>query len=295
MTFEQLLEQLPLKGLEDLTFPRHLLGAFRRKAITFCTGMTDEKTVVYWFQSKSFTIDLRLSDGIKTPVLERQGWIGDTIWDETGQQLSWNVERSYQPRNQWPEPASLSFIGNCVLEFAPSRAYVEDWRQQSSTGTILGLRLLSMRDEITGQVDRMDGGIIVAGEHVAYVESRAFQVDDALRSVSSLEQALAGGIVSEGEIESYEASIATDGDLITYSTRPERVGKAITSGDFKLENDGSIILSKIIDEVPRQLRFSLDLHLREFAFDGQTATTAEAREWMRRECGHLGRHTSIAR
>lgn len=40
--------------------PDFLYGAFRRKSISFYNGLTDENTIVYWFQSRSFTIDLRL-------------------------------------------------------------------------------------------------------------------------------------------------------------------------------------------------------------------------------------------
>ena len=79
MKFAELLEQLPATHPGDLAFPRRLLGAFRRKSITFCDGTTDEQTVVYWFQSRSFTIDLRLPDFIfdyqTTSTPEAQEWM----------------------------------------------------------------------------------------------------------------------------------------------------------------------------------------------------------------------------
>ena len=82
-----------LKPTDDSTclLPQYLLGAFRRKSITFANGLTDENTLVYWFQSKTFTIDLRLKDPQSTPVLERQGWVGDTLWDAQNQLLSWHL------------------------------------------------------------------------------------------------------------------------------------------------------------------------------------------------------------
>jgi hypothetical protein len=58
--------------------PSFLYGAFRRKSISFFNGLTDQNTIVYWFQSRSFTIDLRLKSQNDTPVTERQGWIGNT-------------------------------------------------------------------------------------------------------------------------------------------------------------------------------------------------------------------------
>jgi hypothetical protein len=294
MTLAELLERLPLAGLEDFTLPRPLLGAFRRKSITFCTGLTDETTLVYWFQSKTFTIDLRLSDGASTALLERQGWIGDTLWDQAKRQLSWNVHRSYQPRIQWPEPANLSFMGNCILEFAPSGAYVEDWRQQSTRGPMLGLRLLSLLDETSGRVYPMEGGLVLAGEHAAYAQSRLPAVDDALQAADSLEQAVADGLASDREIASYEVSIALDGEAVTHSTQPERIGEAIFSGDFEVGRDGAITMSKVIAGAACTLNFSVDLHLRDFVFDWQTASTPEALDWLRRESTHLTRHASIA-
>ena len=120
--------------------PDFLYGTFRRKSISFFNGLTDENTIVYWFQSRSFTIDLRLKSQIETAVQERQGWIGNTIWDSTNQLLSWEVKdyANYQNHVQWPEPARLHAIGNCILEFSPSNVYVEDWRQQVQHGLFLG-------------------------------------------------------------------------------------------------------------------------------------------------------------
>jgi len=295
MTLADLLTALPPTGLEGLAFPRQLLGAFRRKSITFCNGMTDETTVVYWFQSKSFTLDLRLPDGAATPLLDRQGWVGDTLWDDASRQLSWSISRSYQPRNQWPEPAALSFIGNSILEFAPSGAYVEDWRQQSVCGPLLGLRLVSLFDESTGQSHAMDGGLIVAGEHAAFAQSRLPAVDDALRGAQNLAEACADGLVTHREIESYEVSVASAGSAILHSTLPERIGSVIGQGDFAIAPDGSVILSKADGAKAYQLRFQVDCYVPDFAFDNATPCTAEASRWIAREDDHLMRNATIAR
>ncbi|MEG2269516.1 MAG: hypothetical protein RSC68_35015, partial [Acinetobacter sp.] len=143
--------------------PGFLYGAFRRKSISFYNGLTDENTIVYWFQSHSFTIDLRLKSQTGTAVQERQGWIGNTFWDNASQLLSWDVKdyANYQNHVQWPEPARLHAIGNCILEFSPSNVYVEDWRQQVQHGLFLGLRLQSALDVQSGQELEMDGGLII--------------------------------------------------------------------------------------------------------------------------------------
>lgn len=293
MNLAELLACLPPTGLNDLTFPRHLLGAFRRRSITFCTGVTDEKTVVHWFQSRSFTIDLRLPDGDATRVVDRQGWIGDTRWDEARRQLSWTIESSYQPRNQWPEPAALHFIGNSVIEFAPSGAYVEDWRQQSCAGPLLGLRLVEMVDPDTGRGIALDGGLIIAGEHSAYVQSRPPLIDRAMANAISLEHALCEGGVSERDIESYEVSVAVAGDVVTHSTQPGRVGDALVSGDFAIEPDGRITSSRAVGSDTCRLRFELDCYCPDFDFGLATQSSAEALGWIERERDHLMRHAQV--
>jgi hypothetical protein len=289
MNLDALLQQLPPKPLRDLPFPSGLLGAFRRKSITFCTGVTDETTIVYWFQSRSFTIDLRLPEGAATPVTERQGWVGDTLWDAATSQLSWRIERSYQPRNQWPEPARLGFIGNCVLEYAPSGAYVEDWRQQSSSGPLLGLRLTGMVEAATGSEVPLDGGLVLAGEHAAFARSRLPDIDDALRSLGSLEAALASGRVSDAEIESYEVSVAIGGRAITHSTQPERCGQMIADG-FAIRADGRIAQDALVGGRACTLLYEIDVYEPDFTFVTRTPCAPDAREWLDRERSHLQRH-----
>ncbi|MFW2830323.1 hypothetical protein [Sphingomonas sp. ID0503] len=293
MTLADLLDRLPRKEIEGLAFPRNLLGTFRRKSISFCTGVTDETTIVYWLQSKSFSLDLRLSEVAGTPVTERQGWVGDTLWDDRTRQLSWEIAKSYQPRNQWPEPAKLSFIGNCVLEFAPSGAYVEDWRQKSCAGPFLGLRLVSAISEATGQEFQLDGGLVIAGEHAAFAQSRLPRVDAALQRAASLEEALSDGIATEAEIESYEVSVAIGGRTITYSTRSDRYGKAIGAGDFSIRSDGLVAQEGIVGGDPCVLLYEVDVFEPEFAFDTQTPSTVEGADWMEQEKRHLARHAVL--
>lgn len=293
MNLSSLLERLPAKGIEDLAFPRNLLGAFRRKSISFCTGVTDETTVVYWLQSKSFSIDLRLTEAAATPLTDRQGWIGDTLWDGDTRQLSWQIARSYQPSNQWPEPAMLSFVGNCVLEFAPSGAYVEDWRQKSSRGPLLGLRLVSMIDERTGVEHAMDGGLLLAGEHAAFAQSRLPRIDEAIGRAASLEAALAADIATPEEVESYEVSVAIGGSIITHSTQPHRMGEPVGAGNFSIRLDGKVAQERLVAGDPCVLLYDIDVFEPDFAFDNQTPATAEAISWMELEKRHLARNAML--
>ena len=268
--------------------PGFLYGAFRRKSISFYNGLTDENTIVYWFQSRSFTIDLRLKSQTGTAVQERQGWIGNTLWDSANQLLSWDVKdyANYQNHVQWPEPARLHAIGNCILEFSPSNVYVEDWRQQVQHGLFLGLRLQSALDVQSGQTLEMDGGLIICADHIAYaltrlpeVQSTVAQMD--LKAVDPTVFAL---------LESFEVSIGTDGQAKTYSTCSSETGKAFNLENFEVLNESSLVQHVILDGRDIDLIFELDIYQPDYQFQYTTPTTTQAEIWLKSEQDHLMQH-----
>ena len=268
--------------------PGFLYGAFRRKSISFYNGLTDENTIVYWFQSHSFTIDLRLKSQTGTAVQERQGWIGNTFWDNASQLLSWDVKdyANYQNHVQWPEPARLHAIGNCILEFSPSNVYVEDWRQQVQHGLFLGLRLQSALDVQSGQELEMDGGLIICADHIAYALTRLPEVQSAvaqmdLKAVDPTVFAL---------LESFEVSIGTDGQAKTYSTCSSETGKAFNLENFEVLNGSSLVQHVILDGRDIDLIFELDIYQPDYQFQYTTPTTTQAEIWLKSEQDHLMQH-----
>lgn len=268
--------------------PGFLYGAFRRKSISFYNGLTDENTVVYWFQSRSFTIDLRLKSQTGTAVQERQGWIGNTLWDSASQLLSWEVKdyANYQNHVQWPEPARLHAVGNCILEFSPNNVYVEDWRQQVQHGLFLGLRLQSALDVQSGQKLEMDGGLIICADHIAYALTRLPEVQSAvaqmdLKAVDPTVFAL---------VESFEVSIGTDGQAKTYSTRSSETGKTFNLENFEVLNESSLVQHVILDDREIDLIFELDIYQPDYEFQYRTPTTTQAESWLKSEQEHLMQH-----
>jgi hypothetical protein len=268
--------------------PDFLYGAFRRKSISFFNGLTDENTIVYWFQSRSFTIDLRLKSQTGTAVQERQGWIGNTLWDSASQLLSWEVKdyANYQNHVQWPEPAKLHAIGNCILEFSPSHVYVEDWRQQVQRGLFLGLRLQSAIEVQSGQTLEMDGGLIICADHIAYALTRLPEVQSAvaqmdLKAVDPTVFAL---------LESFEVSIGTDGQTKTYSTRTSETGKTFNLENFEVLDETRLVQNVILDGRDINLIFEIDIYQPDFVFQHTTVTTSEAENWLKSEQDHLMHH-----
>jgi len=272
--------------------PGFLYGAFRRKSISFYNGLTDENTVVYWFQSRSFTIDLRLKSQIETAVQERQGWIGNTIWDSTNQLLSWEVKdyANYQNHVQWPEPARLHAIGNCILEFSPSNVYVEDWRQQVQHGLFLGLRLQSALDVQSGQTLEMDGGLIICADHIAYALTRLPEVQSAVAQMDF--KAVDPTVFTL--LESFEVSISIDGQSKTYSTRSNETGKAFNLENFEVLDETRLVQHVILDGRDIDLIFELDIYQPDYQFQYTTPTTTQAEIWLKSEQDHLMQHAERA-
>jgi len=282
-----------IKTLKPITsqpeiIPEFLYGAFRRKSISFYNGLTDENTIVYWFQSRSFTIDLRLKSQIGTAVQERQGWIGNTIWDSASQLLSWEVKdyANYQNHVQWPEPARLYVIGNCILEFSPSNVYVEDWRQQVQRGLFLGLRLQSAIEVQSGQTLEMDGGLIICADHIAYALTRLPEVQSAVAQMDF--KAVDPTVFAL--LESFEVSIGTDAQAKTYSTRTSETGKAFNLENFEVLNESSLIQRVVLDDRKIDLIFELDIYQPDYHFQYTTSTTTQAENWLKSEQDHLMHH-----
>ena len=293
MNLIQLCSKLNASPMEDFTLPSYLLGAFRRKSITFANGLTDEKTIVYWFQSKIFTIDLRLKEANTTPVLDRQGWIGDTCWDQKQQLLSWHVTSNYQNHIQWPEPAKLHPIGNAILEFSPSNAYVEDWRQQVTCGLYLGLRLFKIENLETKQSYAADGGLIICDHFLAFAQSRHPDIQQRLNVHSTLSHAYTEQSINLEEIQDYEVSISFDRENIDLSTITDRVGTPIDLENFELLDAETLVQSKVIQGENCRLYFKLDVFQPNFEFSTHTETTTASQRWLQQEQDHLFHATKI--
>lgn len=169
--------------------PNWMTGAFRRRSISFADGTTDLDTRVYWLQSRGLTIDLRLPrliDQKRFPIpdpaqvstleefAELEGWYAETIWQN--RQLSWREGASLQLHNRWPEPAELRRVGNCMMEFAPSGAYLEDWRYleqgKDPSGYMIGLELDSETCLNSGARYRRKGALIICGQYAGLVVGR---------------------------------------------------------------------------------------------------------------------------
>lgn len=287
--------------------PEWMLGHFRRRTISFANASSDENTQVHWLQSRTFTIDLRLPDEPPLPVraldaysapelrvlANHEGWMADSLWQNG--QLSWQGGVSLQLHNRWPEPALLHRVGNCMIEFAPSGAYVEDWRLQPTSGPLIGLRLLDERDADTGELLHTGGGLIVCGEHAGWVHGRPAPLPDGPASLRKRATAALGDAATLATLFDFETSLAKRDEHEQYrvalSTVPARVGQCLDLEGFELLADGTLRQHvTLANERAVVRRFEIDTLEPAWRAELTSPWTQEAEGWFEGERETLGRY-----
>jgi hypothetical protein len=286
-----------------------------RRAITFFTGVTDTTTRVVWLQSRGLTFDLRLSPGrprvdsfeqvealsLEELILlaEAEGGMARSTFLPSAEKYSgsmtWTGWVRAQLHDTWPEPGALRRVGDCMTEFAPSGAYVEDWRSQPSDGgPLMGLVMLSEIDVESGKLLHQGGGLVVAGRHAGLVRGRPTPLPPASHLVDLVR---AGWQDREllANIFRFEASYATratsDGDyVVAISTLPFRQGRPLMSLDgFSLEADGIVVQRALEDERVVERRFLIDT-CEPFGGPLGTAADPSATTWLDAEASTLLRY-----
>ena len=289
--------------------PEWALGCFRRRGITFFTGAEDVQTEVLWLQSRGLTADFRRgSPQLRVPsraaLAERpleelltlarvEGGLARSRWD--GQLMHWSDSDSFQTHAKWPEPGRLAQVGDCLVELAPSGAYVEDWRfQPCGSGPLIGLSLIDERDADSGEVLHRGGGLIICGRHAAFARGRPEPLPAGGR-LEDYMRAHAGDAAALGRVFAFDMSYATtrsgrDDFTVSASTLPWREGEPLLSLDGFSRHPGEPgLLLQQAEEQARLIerRFSIDTLEHEFSGVVATDTTPEARLWLQEEGGTL--------
>ena len=289
--------------------PDWMLGHFRRRTISFADGRSDERTQVHWLQSRTFTIDMRLPDAPALPVkpwqeysaeelraiANHEGWMADSIWQDG--YLSWQGGVSLQLHNRWPEPAQLHRVGNCMIEFGTTGAYVEDWRLQASGGPLIGLRLVTERDANTGEVLHRGGGLILCGDRLGWVKGRAVEPTSTLQ-LRDQAQAAVGDAKALAALFATETSIAyadQDGRYqIALSTLPARVGQHFSLEGFEISGDSEVTQHLThIDGRTVVRTFIIDTLEPNWQSELGTPSTDQATQWFSAEAETLSRYLAV--
>ncbi|MCR9184051.1 MAG: hypothetical protein NXH81_01500 [Halieaceae bacterium] len=311
MTLAELLEKYPREPAGGV--PDWMLGCFRRRCISFANGQSDEQTIVYWFQSRNFTIDLRLprlEDQVRAAPLNEyneleivgragyEGWLASCAW--SGEAMVWHPGDSLQVTDRWPEPAQLKRIGNCMIEFAPSGAYVEDWRlQPSAPGPLLGLQLLQEYDENSGQWSPRGGGLIICGDHAAQVLGRSAGVTAGAATLQELAANAVGDTKTLRALLDFETSVAAgsvaDGYTVVHSTIPERRGQPLLEpGEFSWVQGSDELEHEFYHNGRRCLRrYAVDVIESQRSFSIKTPANQASENWFARESATLRRYAEV--
>ena len=174
------------------TVPDHMLGCWRRRYIRFEDGPEDTSTRVIWLQTPSGMVDMRISaerpdfaerlqlsdcsDDELIALAEQDCACGITVLDDTATPYptaTWEGGGSgfmQQPVVNFPEDGWFEWKeeGVCMLEYAPSGAYEEDWRLQDNSQDF-AIHLLC-RDSATTT------NLYVAGAHAVLAVDRSIVI-----------------------------------------------------------------------------------------------------------------------
>jgi hypothetical protein len=321
----QMPEHQPQNTLAQAPVPAWMQGAFRRRSITFADGQTDTDTRVFWLQSQGLTIDLRLPTLIEQqnrslpeadnlPSLngfaDDEGWYAHSFWN--GQQLGWQHGCSWQLHNRWPEPAELRRVGNCMMEFAPSGAYVEDWRLlNQQAGPLIALELLSEQDitnpENGGKhsdIQPRQGALIIAGEYAGLVLGRS-QIHTEQQTATAfpgqtLAQVLTSAVTDfprRLQLLDFDTAIGhgsvNSGFKVIHSLYPQRMGTELLDlNGFAIADQPGHLYQRLSHHhrlIERTYR--IDTWVTTPVLTARTPASDDARQWLQREANTLRRYT----
>jgi hypothetical protein len=111
-----------------------------------------------------------------------EGGTATTSWCDETEIMSWADWVGLQPYDKYSEPGIMRRIGDCMIEFAPSGAYVEDWRfQPSRRGPVFGLQLVD-ETGLDGRVKPRKGGLVVAGDYAILSIDRRQALPDGIKA-----------------------------------------------------------------------------------------------------------------
>lgn len=299
----------------EYSVPDWMLGAFSRRSLSFAEGMSDTDTRVFWLQSRGLTIDLRLPKAVEQTVLteafqndparlraqtDLEGWYAHTRWQN--ERLSWIGGSSYQLHNRWPEPAELRRIGNCMIEFAPSGAYVEDWRMLNpQAGPLIGLELEAVTDLDSGLKRPRAGALIINADYAGWVLGRE---DTELESRSESENLSLYQLVMDAsaaqrrallDFQTLVAKRDSDGIYRTqHSLHPEQVGQfSISLEGFSVIPDKGRLIQRV-EQAGQRLELIWRIDCLESAFPYTLSTPVSdqsAQKWRQQESNTLDRYT----
>lgn len=288
-----------------LRVPAWALGCVRRRSITFATSFEDTQTRVFWVQAHGMTGDIRihparpaipagtplssLDSETLSALASVEGGIATTSW--TDPVMSWADWIGFQPYDKYPEPGVMHRIGDCMIEFAPSGAYVEDWRfLPSAPGLLAGLRLISETGAKNDTYPR-SGGLVVAGDYAIRTLARHQELPGGTRCQDFVANSTDPAAALERVFQCVTDYLVRDGTawIIAASTDPRREGsRTALNGPLKPGREPGTVV-EIIHGTPgiAERLWRIDSLEANHAFDQSTALAPNHMAWLEREADTL--------
>lgn len=303
MTLEEIAKELSLAPCPRV--PSWAFGTVQRRSITFASGFCDALTRVVWVQSHGMSGDIRvhpqrpaltksskladLSLGEMVLLASVEGGVAATSWADGV--MGWNDWIGFQVYDKYPEPGLMQRIGDCMIEFAPSGIYVEDWRfQPSNPGVLAGLHLVSETGH-GGETVARRGGLVVAGDHAICSLARRNELPDGVRAQDYVRASSTPAAALEHVFEccvSY-ASRANGAFRIALSTDPRCEGTtADFTDDFAIAPQANHVVQKISDDPAVASRlWQIDSLEGSVVFPLATEVAADRLAWLQTESDSL--------
>lgn len=303
MTLEDIAEERLATGTQRV--PDWALGCVRRRSISFATGVEDRETRVFWVQAHGMTGDIRVNPArpslpadVPLSSLDRdtlvllagvEGGVAATSWAEPI--MSWADWIGFQPYDKYPEPGVMRRVGDCMIEFAPSGIYVEDWRFLPSTPGLLAGLWLEAEIDHAGKEHRRQGGLVVAGDHAIRTLARRDELPAGTRAqdfvrtssdpVAALERVF-------GCITDYAVRDGTKW-TIDASTDPRRENSSVSLlGPLSQSRHPDLLIETVIDDPSISRRvWRIDSLEAGHIFSPATHLDPAGRVWLDREADTL--------
>ena len=300
MTLEELAAAVPRSSPAPV--PAWSQGCFQRRGIAYANGSDDASGRAIWLQVQGLAADLYIPawrpdvsarQGLHDCTVEQlldlaavEGGVADASF--ANGTMSYDNPSAFQPHDPWPEPGVLQRVGSALIEFAPSGAYVEDWRlQPGSSGLMVGLRLM-FETGLDGLTRPRDGGLLICGEHCLFSLDRHRPLP---ANTPAQQQMRAAGdpyafadMVFDGET-SYARRQPDGSWRVELSTHPFREGGAVPITDGFCQTSITAVLRQNVGEGSERIvrQWRIDTLIADVEIASATEMDRTGSAWLKRE------------
>jgi hypothetical protein len=304
MTLEELAAAAPRAA--PAPTPAWTWGCWRRRSIAFAGGQEDTGAHAVRLQGQGLTGELRipawrpdvaargqLSACTVEELLELSaidGGVADAAFSNG--EMSWDNPSAFQPYARWPEAGQMQRVGPALVEFAPSGAFLQDWRLEPGSGGLHAALRLMFETGLDGLTRPRDGGLIVCGDHCLFSLDRRRPLPSDAAVQQQMRQAgdpfAFADMAFDGET-SYARRQKDGSYKVELSTDPFRQGQTVPVMSDFIPTSISEVLRQVIGEGPDRIvrQWRIDTLIPDAPITSTTETDKAGAAWLKREAKTL--------